>query len=71
VFSWWKGSGRDQIAAWAAMLPHPARMCKHMRWEVMQRFPRVVDFSLLCAIEEMQPCAAASSKVLTTEKSQF
>lgn len=22
------------------MLPHPARMCKHMRWGFMQRFPR-------------------------------
>ena len=21
------------------MLPHPARMCKHMRLELMQRFP--------------------------------
>ena len=21
------------------MLPHPARMCKHMRWGLMQRFP--------------------------------
>ena len=20
------------------MLPHPARMCKHMRWGLMQRF---------------------------------
>lgn len=23
----------------AGMLPHPARMCKHMRWGLMQRFP--------------------------------
>ena len=22
------------------MLPHPARMCKHMRWGLMQRFPK-------------------------------
>ena len=28
------------------MLPHPARMCKHMRWGLMQRFPsrRVCDW---------------------------
>ena len=23
--SWWRGSGRDQFAAWAGMLTHPAR----------------------------------------------
>ena len=25
------------------MLPHPARMCKHMRWGLMQRFPNGHD----------------------------
>ena len=35
------------------MLPHPARMCKHMRWGLMQRFPkrRVLKSGCPAAIE--------------------
>lgn len=43
VFSWWEGSGRDQIAAWAAMLPQAAHMCVG----VMQRFPKCPGVSQL------------------------
>lgn len=44
--SWRKGSGPDQIAEWAGMLPQLARTRKHMHAGAMQRFPKRFKLSV-------------------------